>query len=65
MSCECKCSVSLLQGALIWSAVYDCGIFLIILTFVLQVMLSAYVEIGCIKTFTNMPVTRTLNIHVL
>ena len=43
MSCESKCSVSLIQGALIWSAVYDCGIFLIILTFILQVMLSAYV----------------------
>ena len=65
MSRECKCSVSLLQGALSLSAVYDCDIFQIILTFFLQVMLSSKVEIGCIKTFTNMPVTRTLNIHVL
>ena len=23
----CKCSMSLLQGAVVWSAVYDCGIF--------------------------------------
>ena len=27
VSCDCLCSVSLLHGAMYWSAVCDCGIF--------------------------------------
>ena len=27
ISRDCKCSVALLLGAVVWSAVFDCGIF--------------------------------------
>ena len=42
MSCYCKCPLALPHGAVAWSEVCDCGIYLIVLTyFLVQVVFQS------------------------